>query len=347
MTDPENPAEITCASCILLNARFGLTSSHVANLLKPGTTSVASLAPRVPFDEKGYYDIKGLLKIDPTVSIQISKITPLSDVQFQPTAEDLKHTTEPQSTEETPLGETDIEDTISSLTESLNTMEFYTRVADQDMVANSDCVVFELCKPMAGVSSLELTPYHPATLSLVYGIGYISKMTFSTGEKSFDGKLPPLISKKNRSQKVVPFIERGEEGNIFNKIIPQVFMHRVSEISAKGKAFSVFAQSVEGEDESYKFSASWPFHKRDMPNDEATLNILKPLCRPFVGGMSGGPIFSKNEDGSFNLVGLVSQSLEVGVQVSGESPHPHTLNIFQLLTPELLEKIEKIIGSSI
>lgn len=237
--------------------------------------------------------------------------------------------------------ETTIDQFLESVRQTLSTHDFSIRNGQHVINTPNDVLLLKLEKPLAGIKPIVLSStFNITNTTTVYGVGPHGVWHFADGQKSMNGRtfmdktpLPKIFEQPDH--RLSPMAIHNEEG-IYGRHRPQVFVHTLRTVPGKPKAFSCFERLNADDDESFKKQPSLAYHDI-LPEEQA-------LFGPCVGGMSGCPVFTKKGD-EFSLFGLMSCSLPLSFvkPSNGEATHL-TLNVFQTFTPELVEKINKVMA---
>ena len=322
----EGERMLAMGSGVALNSQYILTSCHHNYILDAKTSVWVTLSP-------------GRIPINPDNSnLDLDKAK--QDKSFY-------HCTNRYCFSKVSMGEKNepirgrtstLEGLLESLRDTLSETDFSIRNGGTVINTPNDILLLKLERPMEVISiPLSPTPSLPETVN-VYGLGSQIAWHFADGKKSMDGKtftnrdpLPKIFEQPDHL--LSPMVTRSEEG-IHGHHRPQVFVETLRTVPGKPKAFGCFERLKADDDESWKRQSSLAYHN--------TSPEYQDLLAPCVGGMSGCPVFTKEKD-TFSLFGLMSSSSPLSAVIPSDKKVTHfTLNIFQTFTPELVEKINKV-----
>ncbi|MFN7663041.1 MAG: hypothetical protein ACK5PQ_04930 [Alphaproteobacteria bacterium] len=321
--------DLSMGSGVALNAHYILTSCHHTHILDADTSVWVSPSPStIPIDlTNSNMDITKAKK-DKTLyhctnRYQFSKVT-ISEKHIPPLFSDGKEN-----------------GLLKSFRQNLSTHDFIIRNGKHTINTLHDILLLKVENPLPNIAPITLsaTPIDPPTVN-VYGIASQGLWCFADGQKSMNGTTfmdrAPLPKIFEHPDHRLPSLVTQTRDSVCAHFRPQVFVQTLRTVPVKPKAFGCFEKLNPSDNESFKKESSLAFHT--LSDEE------KKLFGPCVGGTSGCPVFTK-EDDKFSLFGLMSYSSNIrGKNVlSGEEEH-FTLNVFQTLTPELVEKINKVMA---
>ena len=230
----------------------------------------------------------------------------------------------------TPLKDSDLLSEMDKITEHLRTTIPTNILRKASTIGNDiDAMLLQLERPLPGVFSIPLVPTsnNPKELN-IYGIGAKNSWNFANEKKYWDEfkKNPPKEEPVFFAFKKGSFAEHPED----RLFVPHAITQTIRPIPGRPLAFSLFKQLTKGNDESFDSEKSTAYHK---VSEEAL-----PFFGTFTGGMSGGPVFAINEKNEFYLHGLISFSSPFSTEKM------LCANFIQTFTPELVEKINKVMA---
>lgn len=324
-TDPKVREKTPCqiATAILLNEEFALTAYHTEGLSSTATiTFFNNHMGSYSYNAQGTANSEYI--IQHPFSREVVKI-----YAFSKTVDSLQSSPEYIQKASTPLHGKD-KSMIENIRDQLSIgPEFQILMNNIPTPLRYDVVLLKLGSKVNGVQPITLNPTCNIEEAVGAVVGIITKWHFATGESSFDGKVPPQALLQSPTL-VAPSFLSPYEGKPHNTLHKQVLFQHCRRILGKPKAFSMFIQSIDKNDESVDLSTSRSYHAA-VPPEHAS------LIGPFVGGFSGGPVFLYDDRTSaWNLFGTVSQTLMSYMPLEKQYA---TLNITQTLSEELISKI--------